>query len=92
MTIREYLSDYLANRGLFADEAAKVIEAYKDRETSISSRMNDDIFTDYPPEFIKVLIVTIRGEAVDWIDKNKPKHWARGMFIDEPPTSLSKGK
>ena len=81
MTIKEYLTEYMTNHGLFPDEADKVIDVYKAREDSMSQRMGDKI-EGYPPEFPSVLLVTIRRDVVDWIDANKPKHWARGMFTD----------
>lgn len=81
MTIKETLTGYMTKRGLFPAEADEVVEAYKAREPSMSQRMGDQT-EDYPPEFLTVLLVTIRLGVVDWIDNNKPKHWARSMFTD----------
>ncbi len=79
MTLRECLHDYLTERGLWPKEADEVINIYQDKENSMAHRWGDKQ-EDYPPQLLTVLFVAVRHETVLWIDKNKPKHFARAMF------------
>jgi len=36
----------------------------------------------FSPQMLAVLWVTAKSEAVQWIDENAPKHWARPMFAE----------
>lgn len=84
MTIREFLTQHLTDNGLFDDEAAAVIElAARPQEQgglpTMHHRLNDSL-DGYPASFSAVLIMSIPRYALQWIDANKPKHWARPMF------------
>ncbi len=81
MTIRETLHKYLIENGLWPQEADAAIDVFGDTSADMKHRMNDDT-EGYPPELMPVLIMSIRAEAVRWIDANKPKHFARCMFAD----------
>ncbi len=89
MTIRETLTKYLVDNGLGPQEAELVIElvidAYQNNETArkdMGRRLNDDT-ESYPPQFIPTLLLAIQHEAVEWIDTNKPLHFARLMFTED---------
>lgn len=81
MTFIEYFKKYFEDRGLWSEEANAVIEimqADKANE-SMSGRWTDKV-EEYPPQILSVLGMGADRAAVEWIDANKPHHWARGMF------------
>lgn len=45
-------------------------------------RWRDDI-EGYPKPFWAVMMLTLNRRAVEYIDANKPMHWARPMFAGE---------
>jgi hypothetical protein len=51
---------------------------------TMSNRWGDKV-TDYPHSFMVPLLVNADQAAVNWIDKNKPQHWARGVFASNLP-------
>ena len=82
MTIREWAEKQLTDRGLWPDEASAVVDAYAEGEESMAHRWNDAT-EGYPVSLFAVLLLCLSDEAVRWIDANKPKHFARGMFTNE---------
>ncbi len=82
MTFNEYLTEYLRARGIWPAEAESIIAQYVEgmAGVSIQQRMNDDI-EGYPDQLLSVVLVGIRREVVVWIDANKPKHFAREIFV-----------
>ena len=88
MTIRETLAKYLVDNGLWPQEAELVIDAYRDNEMTpedMGRRLNDDT-EGYPPQLMPLLLLAIRHEAVEWIDANKPLHFARLMLAEDTET------
>lgn len=80
-TIQEVLVGRLVENGLWKDQAEAVIEQVKARPGNdpMRDRWNDEA-TGYPPPLMSVLWLSARQAAVEWIDENKPLHWARPMF------------
>ena len=82
MTIRQMLEDKLVNHGLWPDEAKKVMEAVAAHPASESMQGRWDSESDgYPAQLIPVLWIGVKTRAVEWIDVNKPKHFARAILI-----------
>ena len=81
MTIREKLLNLLHDNGLFEDEAKGVLELYINSPMGepMEGRMDDKV-EDYPQTVIAATWMGVSASAVEWIDKNKPMHWARSMF------------
>jgi len=81
MKIREKFLKNLQNMGLFGSEAKGVLELYEKSSMGepMKGRMGDDE-SDYPSQVIATTWIGISASAVEWIDKNKPQHWARPMF------------
>ena len=82
MRIRDKLVSQLCENGLFKDQADQVIESYISRPAGdpMKDRLDEDERI-YPAMLMAVTWVGVCGAAVDWIDKNAPGHWARGMFL-----------
>lgn len=84
MTIREQLEKHLTDSGLFETQAKAVIDALIADDELTGSVMKDRWHEDvslYPPQMLAVLTQSANAKALEWIDANKPQHWARGMFV-----------
>lgn len=81
MTIREKLETELVNHGLWPKEAKEVMDELEADEASESmqGRWNEDT-TAYPPQLLAVVFFSAKQKAIDWIDRNKPMHFARGIL------------
>lgn len=83
MTIREKLTTYLTDRGMFDDQALSIIAFYEDSELGkpMTGRIDHDE-AGYPKYLLDSVIVNLRYSALSWIDDNCHEHWARGLFIE----------
>ena len=82
----------MVNRGLFPDQAAQILESVKASEVSkvIQGRWSDKVEA-YHPGFLSVIWTEVSDEAVRWIEKNCPQHWAKSLFTGEAPGGPSAG-
>ena len=89
MTFEAWSMAYLTNRGLWPQEAEAVIAAAKADKANeaISDRWNDST-DDYHSLFTDLLNLALDSSALEWIDANKPKHFARPIFAGEAPAVL----
>jgi hypothetical protein len=83
MKIRDRLQKKLEENMLFPQEATEVLARYENSDVgeSMRGRMDDDE-SGYPLQLMAVVWTGIKHMAVEWIDENKPKHFARSMFVD----------
>ncbi|KKN55689.1 hypothetical protein LCGC14_0579910 [marine sediment metagenome] len=88
MTTQEYIEDYLVNCMLFPEQAKQIVEAFKLRPEAQSIRWDTPI-DGYPTVFHAALKLSIDAEALEWIDKNMPKHFARPMFDHTKSVEMS---
>lgn len=79
MTIQQCLTDYLAKRGLWPNEAAEVVKALAASSPAMAGRWEEEV-SGYPESLMGVLVLSLRQCALDWIDANEPKHFARAAF------------
>ncbi len=85
MTIKQKLTALLVEHGLFESQATAVMESVIARDIEFKGGMHERWHHDisgYDSNMILVLWIGVRAAAVTWIDKYKPLHWARGMFVD----------
>jgi hypothetical protein len=81
MTIKETLFGRCLGSGLFESQAEPILQmTYDEGDNELKSRWNDNA-DDYPDILINILWVAVCRNAVIWIDKNCPKHWARPFFV-----------
>ena len=78
-TVKATLTDYLTSKGLWTDEAEDVVTALQAQPGNESLRFSDPAEC-YPPTMLAVLKLDARAEALNWIDENMPRHFARSMF------------
>ena len=86
MTIKEYLSKALEDRGMFPHQAVEVVAGVVEATTEMAGRWDDDT-EGYPPQMLAVLWYSVDRAALKWIDENLPKAWFRPMFVKEPQLS-----
>ncbi len=85
MTIEQFSIKHLTDNGLWPQEAIAVVYTAKkamEAEMDGQRRWNDDI-EGYPKPFWGVMMLTLNRRAVEYIDANKPMHFARPMFTGE---------
>lgn len=82
MTFQKWAEKYLCDNGLFEDEVVEIAAKAKvdPANESMKGRWNDET-TGYPPAMLNILRMALNHAAVQWIDANQPRHWARGMFV-----------
>ncbi len=80
-TIKTYLEEQCVQHGLWPKEAEAVVAAqYNDLDDNMKLRWNHNA-SDYPLPMLAVLFMGTKRHALAYIDKNKPQHWARLMFV-----------
>ena len=81
MTIMEWTKGMLEENGLWPQEAEAVVAAMSDELTmkAMACRWDDPV-DDYPPHIFAVIGISAKRQALEWIDRNKPEHFARPMF------------
>lgn len=84
MTFRTAFSTYLVNHGLWPNEAGEIIAEYLDGIGQEIKQRIDDATEGYPPQLMPICIMGLRTVAIEWIDKNKPKHFAKQLLESVP--------
>ena len=82
MTFRQWAIEFLTQHGLWPQEAEAVLAAAiaHPANEAMATRWDDDM-EGYPPAIANVLRMSLSYSAVEWIDANKPQHFARMMFV-----------
>jgi hypothetical protein len=81
MTIREHIHQRLVNCGLWQDEATLVIAQLELATTPEMPEWRWNDHTEgYSPQLLAALWAAASVQALEWIDRNAPKHFARPMF------------
>ena len=83
MTTKEKLIQMCVNRGMFESDATQVVEMAMPEidELDPNHKITWNYPSDgYPDQFYAVMFLAVSKKAIEWIDKNKPKAWFRGMF------------
>lgn len=83
MKIRAKMLANLCNKGLFEEQAKKIMESYEQSPMGqpMKGRMDDDE-EGYPPVVLATTWAGVKHTALQWIDENAPQHWARPMFVN----------
>ena len=85
-TTKQKLLKLLEDRGMFPDQAEATLEQ---AIPVIESLVPDYCITwdrpayEYPEVMYSIWLVTLKAEALKWIDANIPQAWFRPMFINE---------
>ena len=87
MTVREKLEEVLVNHGLWPEEASIVFELMLERSVQgdgLGEVKWNDSAEAYPAQLLAVVLLILKERAVEWIDANKPKHFARVALAHLP--------
>lgn len=81
MTIQFKLITELTDLGLWRDEAEAIVKEFQaDKSTEVMQmRWKDDI-DGYPPQMLAMLLAGAKTKAIEWIDRNQPRHFARSFL------------
>jgi len=85
MTIEKKITEWLAQQGMFPQQADAVLEILKAEDVADGGAMKDrwnDESDGYPPQLLPVLIPSARRAGLAWIDANLPKAWFRSLFVE----------
>lgn len=86
MTVRKRMHQYLTDNGLWDDEADMILESLiADPLTEVFQKEA----SDYPTVFFVAATMTVRYQALEWLDANKPMHFAQYML---DPDRMDKAK
>jgi len=80
-TVKEKLHEYLTSNRLWPEEAEEILDSIEMDKTHYA--LNEVIHKQadgYPTQFFAAANMTVRFAALDWIDANKPRHYAQYML------------
>ena len=87
MNVKEKLKETLVSRGMFPEQADEVLK----QAIPVLDRLDpnyvitwDAKSDEYPDSVYKTWMVSLKREALKWIDKNLPLAWYRPMFERDP--------
>lgn len=83
MTIRERLEQLCRDNGLWPEEAMAVLDEVIAATEEMELRRWEEDLVGYPPQMLGTLWLITKQHALKWIDANRPKHWARPMFLSD---------
>ena len=90
-TTKEKCISFLTNNGLWPQESEQVFEAAKPRLEVGGYQMTwDRPANEYPNALYAVMFITLKAVALEWIDQNKPMHFARPMFTSDPEAEIAR--
>lgn len=81
MTIRAHLLQFLFDHGLSENDSAAIVAEVEKAHESMRGRW-DDKLSRYPASMALVLRGITRREAVKWIEKNAPEHFAKELLTE----------
>jgi hypothetical protein len=99
-TFEKKFKELLFNHGLWEDECDAIFEEFRKSPVAVAmtegdrDRFHDDM-EDYGPNanlLFNIHWLGLKKAALEWLGKNKPLHWARAMFSDDPDTILAEQK
>lgn len=90
MTWMQWAIAQLVNNGMFENQAKAVMDEVVKHPSNepMKDRWNDRV-DGYPPQMQAVCLLSIKTQALEWIDKNCPQAWFRPMFVLESASTQS---
>ena len=81
MTVADKLSALLVERMLWDHEAESIIQAMREDDAHAQlTEAFDKEWEGYPTQFHAVAWTITKQQAIEWIDANKPQHFARSVL------------
>lgn len=85
MTTRERFEKMLFDMGVFENQATQIMELAIPRFSEVLPEYQvtwDRPSDEYPNAFYNVGFSIVKEAALEWIDKNLPQAWFRGLFLN----------
>lgn len=82
MTLSDLMVKNLESYGLWPDEAAEIVAA-ESKQADLADITWDRDANEYPLPLQTVLLMRLMRVSVEWIDANKPAHFARAILAGE---------
>jgi hypothetical protein len=79
MTVQVEMTNYLIGNGMSQNQAASVIVETK-KEMSGTFNNWDSQIEAYSNELQKLIKLSVKQTALEWLNKNKPMAWFKPMF------------
>lgn len=81
-TLHQFVVEYLISKGLWPSEAEAIFEVMKVDPANVvmKDRWGD---AGYPASILVCASMSADEAAKEWLEKNKPQHWARPMFDEK---------
>ena len=79
VTWRIWMEKYLTDRGLWPQEAFQIANNAAINNDALGEII-DRSHAGYPAMMNAAVAASLNSEALEWIDANKPKHFARRSF------------
>lgn len=87
-TVREFLYEWLFNKGLFEDEANAILDGV---DHGALTEIYGKRIGEYPTALRATSVMVVEAIAADWLKENFPRHGARPLFdppsLDTPQTA-----
>lgn len=80
MTFEKFVIKFCTDRMMVESQARQVLGAVKTAQPSMNGRWHEQV-SDYPESVMFGVAITVKGEALDWIDKNLPSAFYRELFL-----------
>lgn len=77
MSINDKLAQQLVEHGLWPHEAQAVMTELKAHKSSAAMQGRWDDDAEFQTHLIAVLLISAKTQAIKWIDRNAPQHFAR---------------
>jgi hypothetical protein len=99
-TLEKKYKELLFNHGLWENECDAIFEEFRKSPSATAMTDGDrDRFLDDMQDYgenatflFGVLWLGLKNTALEWLGKNKPLHWARAMFSENPDEIIAEQK
>ncbi len=82
MTFAEKMKVLMEENGMWPEDTPKVMAIVEaDQTNPMSGRWNDSI-EGYPPGLITAVWLSVKREALKWIEANCPQAFYKPLFVD----------
>ena len=81
MTVEQWARQQLGQYGMFESQIDAVLQRVK-ADKSVNAIHWSSPKDEYPSVLFSLLMMTIAGHALEWIDENMPLAWYRPIFAE----------
>lgn len=84
MTVRQAIEKRLVEHGLWPNEATTIVKELEPKEVveAFQGRWDEDESV-YGPMMVNIIFLSAKRQALEYIDKDCPSHFARVLLTDK---------